>query len=55
MYDIIRQIINYTGSNNYNMDSSIVNCCIALIPVMVTFFMWQFTKLIAFVINPKRG
>lgn len=55
MYDIIRQIINYTGSNNYNIESAIVNCCTAVVPCMLVFFMWQFTRLITFVIKPSKG
>lgn len=55
MYDIIRNIINYTGSSNYNIESNILNTCMVVIPSMLVFFMWQFTKLISFVVNPRKG
>lgn len=55
MYEIIRNIINYTGSSNFNIESYILNTCMVVIPMMIAFFMWQFTKLISYVINPKKG
>lgn len=49
MYDIIRQLIGYNGQ--INVDTYYVQCCVALVPVFVVYFVWCFTKLFSYVIN----
>lgn len=49
MYDIIRQLIGYNGQ--VNVDTYYVQCCIALVPVLVVYFVWCFTKLFSYVVN----
>lgn len=49
MYNVIRDIISYNGQ--VNIDNSIIQVCQVLIPVLTVFFIWCFTKLIAYVVN----
>lgn len=51
MYEIIRQLIAYNGSQNLNIDNSILQVCQVLIPMLFAFFAWQFTHLITFIVS----
>lgn len=52
MYQIIKEIINYTGGNQNNwIDSYIVQTCQIVIPTMIFFFIYCFTKIITYICN----
>lgn len=52
MYNIIKSLLDYTGSNQNNwVDSYIVQTCQVLIPMMIAFFIWCFTKIISYTIK----
>lgn len=51
MYDIIKNIIEFHGSQTTNIDSTILNICTVLIPMFVVYFTWCFTKIIAYIVN----
>lgn len=47
MFDLVRQLINYSGS--MNIDNTIVQICEILIPMFALTCIWFFAKLVAFV------
>lgn len=47
MFEIVRQLIGYTGQAN--IDNTCLNVCACLIPIFSVVFIWFFAKLLAFV------
>lgn len=49
MYDILKNIIGYNGQ--YQYDSNIIQLCEIVIPVLIVYFIWCFTKIISYICN----
>lgn len=47
MFDVIRQLINYSGQ--INVDNTVLSICQILIPVFSITVIWFFAKLLSFV------
>lgn len=52
MYSIIRDLIGYSGTQQgFNLDSYILQIIQVIIPMLLSFFVWSFAKIISFVVN----
>lgn len=52
MFDIIRQLIGYSGQ--MNIDNTIVQICEIIIPLSFLYVVWGITKIISYVGNIGR-
>lgn len=52
MYSVIRDLIAYSGTQQgFNLDSYILQIIQVIIPMLLSFFVWSFAKIISFVVN----